>query len=108
MMLEELQGRKSLHWWVAWFRNRWFDSIPQVSELPDHLPGAQLLRSFAEPGAAFFVTHSLMQDQRDQATLSMGNGSDCLIMSQARDRPAIYDLEDTSFGPGSGIRSLIE
>jgi hypothetical protein len=49
-----------------------------------------------------------MEHQPDQAALSMGNGSDCLIMSQARDRPAIHDLEDTSFGPGSGIRSLIE
>jgi len=49
LMLEELQGRKSLHCCLALFRNGWFDLLPEVSEFPDHLPGAQLLRSFAEP-----------------------------------------------------------
>lgn len=38
----------------------------------------------------------------------MGNGADCLIVPKARDHPAIYDFEDASFGPGSGIRCLIE
>src|SRR5207248_11604716 len=63
LLMRYFQGRKSLHWCLAWLRNRWFDSIPKVSELPDHLPGAQLLLSFAEARAAFFVTCSLMQDQ---------------------------------------------
>ena len=108
MMLEELQGRKSLHLCLAWLRIRWFDPIAEASELPDHLPSAQLLRSFGDRWAAFFVTDSLVQDQPDQSTLSMGNGSDSLIVSQARHRAAIHDLEDTSFGPGCGIRSLIE
>src|SRR5205814_3247461 len=103
----KLQGRKSLHWCLAWLRNRWFDSIPKVSELPDHLPGAQLLRSFAEARAAFFVTCSLMQDQPDQAALSMGNGSDCLIMSETRHQSAIDNLKNASFGPGSGIGNLM-
>src|SRR5215470_14808132 len=38
----------------------------------------------------------------------MGNGSDALIVSKARDQAAIHNLEDASFGPGCGIRSLIE
>ena len=107
-MLEELQGRKSLRWRSAWLRIRWFDAIAEGSELPDHLPSAQLLRPFGDRRAAFLVTDSLVQDQPNQSTLSMGNGSDGLIVSQSRDRAAIHDLEDTSFGPGCGIRSLIE
>jgi hypothetical protein len=43
LMLEELQGRKSLDWCLALFRNGWFDLVSEVSEFPDHLPGAQLL-----------------------------------------------------------------
>jgi hypothetical protein len=93
MMLEELQGRKSLHLCLAWLRIRGFDPIAEVSELPDHLPSAQLLRSFGDRWAAFLVTDSLVQDQPDQSTLSMCNDSDGLIVSQARDRAAIHDLE---------------
>jgi hypothetical protein len=108
MMLEELQGRKSLRLCLALLGIRLFDSIAEASELPDHLPSAQLLRSFGNRWAAFLVTDSLVQDQPDQSTLSMGNGSDGLIVSQARDRAAIHDLEYASFGPGCGIRSLIQ
>ena len=92
-MLEELQGRKSLRLCLAWLGIRGFDSIAEASELPDHLPSAQLLRSFGDRWAAFLVTNTLVQDQPDQSTLSMGNGSDGLIVSQARDRAAIHDLE---------------
>jgi hypothetical protein len=35
--------------------------------------------------ASFFVTNSLVQNEPDQPTLSMGNGPDGLIVSQARD-----------------------
>ena len=108
IMLEELQGRKSLHVCLAGLRIRWFDLIAQASELANHLPSAQLLRSFGDRWAAFFVTDSLVQDQPDQSALSMGDGSDGLIVSQARDRAAIHDLEYASFGPGCGIRGLIE
>ena len=83
-MLEELQGRKSLHWRLALGIQR-FDPIPELSKLPDHLPSAQLLRSFGHGWAALLVTDSLMQDQPDQSTLSMSDGSNGLIVSQARD-----------------------
>ena len=49
-----------------------------------------------------------MQDQPDQATLSMRNGPDGLIMSEARDATAIDDLEDASFDFYGGVSSLIE
>ena len=49
-----------------------------------------------------------MQDQPDQATMSMGNHPDGLLMSQARDIAVIDNLEDTSFGLYGGIGGLIE
>jgi hypothetical protein len=58
IMLEELQGRKSLRLWL-WLRRRRFDAITEASELPNHLPRAQLLRSFGHGWAAFLVTNSL-------------------------------------------------
>jgi hypothetical protein len=48
-MLEELQGRKSLYGCLGLFIKWWFDLVSKVSKFADHLPSAQLLRSFAEP-----------------------------------------------------------
>ena len=101
-------GRKSVRWCLAGLRIGWFDPIAETSELPDHSGGAPLLRLFGDGGASFFVTDSLVQDQPDQPTLSMGNRPDGLIMSQARDRAAIHNLEDASFGFGCGVGRLIE
>ena len=108
MMLEELQGQKSLRLCLAGLRIRWFDPIAEPSELPKHLPSAELLRSFGDRWAPFFVTDSLAQDQPDQSALSMGDGPDGLIVSEARNGAAIHDLEDASSGSGCGVRSLIE
>ena len=47
----------------------------------------------------FRVTGSLLQNQRDQSTLSMSVGSDGSVVSEACDRAAIHDFEDASFGP---------
>ena len=99
---------KSLHLCLAGLRIRWFDPIAEASELPKHLRSAELLRSFGDRWAPFFVTDSLVEDQPDQPTLSMSDGPNGLIVSQARDRAAIHDLEDASFGPGCGVTSLIE
>jgi hypothetical protein len=76
---------KSLRLCLAGLRIRRFDPIAEASELPKHLPSAELLRSFGDRWAPFFVTDSLVQDQPDQSTLSMGDGSDGLVVSQARD-----------------------
>ena len=86
----------------------WFDAVAEAPELPDHSGSALLLRSFGDGWAAFLVADSLVQDQPDQPTLPMGNGSNGLIMSQARDRAAIHNLEDASFGSGCGVGRLIE
>ena len=85
-----------------------FDLIAQISELPNHSPRALILGSYVDSWASFLVTGSLMQDQPDQTTLSVGNDADGLIMSEARDATAIDNLEDTSFDFYSGVGSLIE
>jgi hypothetical protein len=89
-------------------RIRRFDPIAEVSELSDHSGSAPLPRLFGDGWAPFFVTDSLVQEQPDQPTLSMRNRPDSLIMSQARDRTAIDNLEDTSFDLYGGVSSLIE
>ena len=99
---------KSLHLCLAGLRIRRFDPIAEVSELPDHSRGALLLGLFGDGWAAFFVTNSLVQDQPDQSTLSMRNGPDGLIVSQARDGAPINNFKDTSFDLHGGIRGLIE
>jgi hypothetical protein len=86
----------------------WFDPVAKVLELPDHPGSACSLRLLADGGTTFFVTNFLVEDQPDQPTLPVGDGPDRLIVSQARDRAAIHDLEDASFGPGRGVRRLIE
>jgi hypothetical protein len=63
---------------------------------------------FGNGWTVFLVTDSLVQDQPDQPTLSMGNGPDGLVMSQARDGAPIDNLEDTSFDLHGSIRGLIE
>ena len=102
------QGRKSLRLCLAGLRIGRFDPIAEAAELPDHSCGALLLRLFGDGWAPFFVTDSLVQDQPDQPTLSMGNGPNGLIVSQARHRAAIHNLEDASFGSGCGVGRLIE
>ncbi len=52
--------------------------------------------------------HSLVQNFPNQTTKPMSNCTDRLIVSQARQRAAIDNLEDTSLGLYSGIGSLIE
>ena len=72
---------KSLRLCLARLRIRRFDPIAEASELPDHSRGALLLGLFGDRRAPFFVMHSLVQDQPDQSTLSMGNGPDGLVVS---------------------------
>jgi hypothetical protein len=82
--------------------------VAEFAELADHSGGACLPRLFGNRWTVFLVTDSLVQDQPDQPTLSMGNGPNDLVMSQAWDRAPINNFEDTSFDLHGGIRGLIE
>ena len=66
---------------LGWLRIRWFDTITETSELPNHSCSAPLLGLFGGGWAPFFVTNSLVQYQPDQSTLSMSNGPDGLVVS---------------------------
>ena len=102
------QARKSLRWCLAGLRVGWFDPIAEVSELSEHSGRALLLRLFGDRWAPVFVSNALGQDQPDQATLSMRNGSDGLCVPKTRYHSAIHNFEDASFGLYGGVRSLIE
>jgi len=103
------QGRKSLRLcWTGVLRIGWFDPVAESSKLSDHSRSTSLLRLFGDGWAVFFVTDSLVQDQPDQSTLSMGNRPSGLIMSEARDRAAIDNLEDTAFGLYCSVGRLVE
>src|SRR3984893_1905953 len=103
----ENQPRKSLRLCLARLRVRCFDPIAEPAELPDHSCRALLFRSFGDGWAPFFVADALMQDQPDQPTLSMGYSSDGLVMSQTRERAAIYNFEVASLGPGRVVGHVI-
>src|SRR5262249_963508 len=69
---------------------------------------APLFRSFADGGATFFVTNSIVQDLPNETTLPMGNGPDRLFMPQAGYRAAIDGLEDRSLSFHGSVGRLIE
>ena len=77
------QGRKPPSCWIARVRILQFDPVAEGSELPDHSRSACLPRLLSDHWATFVVTNSLMQDQLDQPTLSIGDRPDGLIVSQA-------------------------
>jgi hypothetical protein len=57
----DTQGRKSLGLcWTGLLRIARFDPVAKLSELPDHLPSAPLLRFFGDRWAPFLVTDSLV------------------------------------------------
>ena len=93
---------------LGWVEDSVIRSDSRGVEVPDHLPSAKLLRSLADRRAPLFVTDSLVQDQPDQPTLSMGNDPDGLIVSETRDRAAIHNFENASFGSGCSVSSLIK
>ena len=76
--------------------------------MSNHSGRALLLGLLGDGWAPFFVTNSLMQDQPDQPTVSMGNGSDSLFVPQTRYRTTINKLENSSFSLDCGFGRLVE
>jgi hypothetical protein len=77
-------------------------------ELPNHSGCPLSLRLLADRWAAFLVTYSLMQDEPDQSTLSMGDCPDGLLVSETRYGATIHNFKDASFGSGCGIGHLVQ
>src|SRR5713101_3808790 len=85
-----------------------FHSIAEAAKFPNHSISAPASGLCVHCGASFFVTHTLVQNDPNQTTKPMGNGTDGLIVSQARHKSGIDDLENGSFRLGCGVRTLIE
>jgi len=102
------QARKSLCVSLVRLSARWFDPIAETSELPNHSPRALSFGLLGDGWAVFLITNSLVQDQPDQPTLSMGKCPDGLIMSQARNRAVIDNVEDATFSLCGCIGRLVE
>src|SRR5712692_3571961 len=85
-----------------------FHSIAEAAKFPNHSISAPASGLCVHCGASFFVTHTLVQNDPNQATKPMGNGPDGLIVSQARHQSAIDDLENGSFRLGCGVGTLIK
>src|SRR5262245_9101888 len=75
---------------ARWSREQ-FDAIAERSQFADHLAGPHLLCLHADRGAAFFVPNALVRSLPDQTTQPMGDGTDSLRVSKARDKPAVHD-----------------
>jgi hypothetical protein len=84
LLLKRRMGRRSRRSRLCWagvLGIRWIDPIAEASEFPDHFGSVPLLRLFGDGRPSFFVTDSLVQDQPDQPTLSMGNRPNDLVAS---------------------------
>ena len=85
-----------------------FDAIAESSQFADHLARPHLLRLRADGWAAFFVPNALVQDLPNQTTEPVGDGTDGLRVSEARDEPAIHDGEDRALRLHRGVGGLIQ
>jgi len=70
IMLEELQARKITALVLGWVEDSALRSHSRGFGVADHSRGALLLGLFGDGWAPFFVTNSLVQDQRYEPTLS--------------------------------------
>jgi hypothetical protein len=60
-----------------------FDSVTESPEFPDHSRSPSSLSLFADCGAAFFIVNAVVQNDPDQLTEAMCNGSDGFVVSEA-------------------------
>src|SRR5215472_266320 len=90
-------------------RNHWrFNSVAKGSECPDHSRSPSSLSLFTDSGTAFLIVNTVVQNDPDQLTEAMCNGSDGFVVSQAKQQTTIDDLEDAPFVFDGSIGSLIE
>ena len=85
-----------------------FDSIAESSQFANYFRSAPLLGPLADSRTPFLVSDLLVENQPDQAAKPMGDSPNSLLVSIARYRATIYELEDASLGLDRGISSLIE
>src|SRR5215472_3967022 len=90
-------------------RNHWrFNSVAKGSECPDHSRSPSSLSLFTDSGTAFLIVNTVVQNDPDQLTEAMCNGSDGFVVSEAQHQATIDDVEDAPFVFDSSMGSLIE
>src|SRR6266851_5599752 len=60
-----------------------FNSVAKGSECPDHSRSSGSLSLFTDCGAAFLIVNAVVQNDPDQLTEAMCNGSDGFVVSEA-------------------------
>ena len=66
------------------------------------------LASILTAGPAFLITETLVVCLLDQTAQAMADGADRVGMAEARDEPAVHDVEDRSFRLHCGVGGLID
>src|ERR1017187_5608633 len=82
--------------------------IAELLEFLDHSGSARTLGLGTDRRTAFLVVDSLMQNLPKHSAKSMGYGSDCLFVSQARQQPAKRHVKYASFDLDRRLSSLIQ
>jgi len=85
-----------------------FDAIAETSQFTDHLARSHLLRLFAHGRPALLVPHALVKNLSNEATDSMGDRTDGLSVTEARDEPTVRDREDGPLRLHRGVGCLIQ
>ena len=93
--------------WIACRGSEQLDVVPEASQFADHLPRAYFLGLGAHGGTTFLVADLLVKNLPDQTAQSVSDGADRLGMAEARDQPAVHDVEDRPFRLHRGIGSLV-
>ena len=57
----------------------------------------------ADGCSAFLVANALVKNLPDKTAQAVSDGADRLGMAEARDQPAVHDVEDRPFGLHRGI-----
>jgi hypothetical protein len=71
--------------------------VLEASQFADHLARAYFLGLGAHGGTTFLIAELLVENLPDQTAQSVSDGTDGLGMAEARDQPAIHDVEDRPF-----------
>ena len=82
--------------------------VAETSQLADHLARAHFLGLDRDGRPAFLITEALVVRLPDQTAQAMADGADRLGMAEARDEPAVHDVEDRSFRLHCGVGGLID
>jgi hypothetical protein len=80
-------------------------SVPEASQLADHLARAHFLGFIADGGHAFFIPNAFVEDLPNQTAQPVGDCADRLGVSESGNEPEIRDGEDRTLGLHGGVEA---